>query len=402
MTTKTAGPIDAATIDGAIERLTPEVTALRHELHQHPEVRFEERWTSDRIAAFLVENNIPHERGFARGTGIVATIEGRSGKTVALRADIDALEIQELSDVPYVSRIPNRMHACGHDGHTAALCGAAKILHEHREHLTGTIKCIFQPAEEIAGGGKLIVDEGVLKGVDAVFALHGWPSLPVGTVAVKHGCMMASATDFYVDVHGRGCHGAQPSIGVDPVMVAAHITTALQTIVSREINPTDPAVVSVGKIEGGSATNIIPDSAYLEGTFRSLKESVHSKIRDAIIRVAEETAKAFRARADVRIGSMTYPPLYNDNTMVDFATDVMKNDRQINDVVELEAPTMGAEDFAFYLQKVPGAFVFVGVNPDERERYSALHTPYYDFTDDALPVAMSFLTKTACSFLSAE
>lgn len=389
--------------DSLSERITsivPAIASLRHELHEHPEIRYEEKWTSDRVARFLDEIEVPYSRGHAKGTGIVATLEGNGDKTVLLRADMDALEIEEETGLPYASKIPNRMHACGHDGHTACLCGVVQTLASLRDALTGTVKFVFQPAEEIGAGGKLIVEEGILDGVDATFALHGWPTLPVGKIGLRAGPMLAGADTFRIEIAGKGCHAAAPNTGVDPVVVAAHITTALQTIVSREIDPLDPSVVSVAMIHGGNASNVIPESATLEGTFRSLTQPVHGQLKAAIQRVAEDCARAFRAEASVTFAPNPYPPLFNDADATRFvfetADDVLTRDA----CVEMKRPFMGAEDFAFYLQKAPGAFICLGVNPSETELYPALHNPKYDFNDDAIPTAITLMANLALRTLA--
>ena len=386
-------------LKATIEGLTPEIVRLRHELHEHPEIRFQEKWTSDRVAQFLDDVGIPYKRGYAKGTGIVATLGTGAGKTVLLRADMDALEIQETSGLPYASKIPNRMHACGHDGHTACLCGVVKTLVQHQDRINGTVKFVFQPAEEEAAGGRYIVEEGVLDGVDAVFALHGWPTLPVGSIGVRSGWTLAGADTFKITVRGRACHGADPAAGVDPIMVAAHLTVALQTIVSRELNPWDAGVVTVGKINAGTATNIIPETAVLEGTFRSFTPEVHDKIEAAVQRIATGVAASFRAEADVQFSENRYPPLYNDEAMTDFvrkeATALLGKDR----VIEIESPYMGAEDFAFYLEKVPGSFMCLGVNPDPGQPYPPLHNPKYNFGDGPVPTAIALMSTLALRFL---
>ena len=391
------------TVDGVTQTLNeilPGIVALRHELHTHPEIRFEESWTSDRIARFLEENGIPHSRGHAKGTGIVAHIEGDGNKTVALRADMDALEIKEQTGLPYASTIPNRMHACGHDGHTACLCGVAKILHSHSDLFQGTVKLIFQPAEEQGAGASYMVEEGVMDDVDAIFGLHCWPTLPTGMVAVKSGVAMASADFFRIEIIGKGCHAADPGAGVDPVVVASQITTALQHVVSREINPWDPAVLTVAKIEAGDAANVIPESAILVGTFRALREKVRLKIHDAIERIATHTALAHRATAQVRFEGIPYPPLRNDPVMSQFAKETVIDIFGPDRLSEPKHPTMASEDFAFYLQKAPGAFVYLGNNPSQTEAYPALHSPHFDFNDEALPTGMTLLSGLAIRFLA--
>jgi len=383
-----------------IQAILPEIVNLRHELHTHPEIRFEELWTSGRIGQFLQENEIPYTTGHAKGTGIVATIEGQGPKTIALRSDMDALEIHEKTNLPYASTIPDRMHACGHDGHMANLCGTAKILKSNQENLKGTVKLIFQPAEEQAAGGRFIVEEGLIDDCDAVFGLHGWPTLPTGTVGVKSGEAMASADFFQIEVTGKGCHGAYPSAGIDPIVIASHITIALQTIVSREINPWDEAVLSIGKITGGEASNVIPEKAYLEGTFRTLNQRTRDKIFHAIPRVAEHTAKAYRGDANVIFGENPYPYLHNDPVQSEFAKDTIRNIFGEESLDEPQFPSMASEDFAFYLQKKPGAFLFLGVKPIEQSEYPSLHSPYFDFNDDALPVGMELFTNLVYDYFS--
>lgn len=386
-----------------IESLVPEIASLRHELHEHPEIRFEEKWTSDRIAKFLDTTGVPYKRGFAKGTGIVATLEGGvPGKTVLLRADMDALEVQEETGLPYASKIPNRMHACGHDGHSACMCGVVKTLAQHRDRIKGTVKFVFQPGEEEAAGGRLIVEEGVLDGVDAAFALHGWPTLPVGHIGIRPGAMLAGAGVFKIVVHGKGCHAADPAAGIDPIAVAAHITTSFQTIVSRETNPWDAAVVSVAKFHAGTATNITPESAVIEGTYRSLNDAQHLRIEESIRRIAEHTAAAMRARADVHFSENRYPVLFNDPKMTDFVIDTGHALFGDNNVAQFDAPYMGAEDFAYYLQKAPGAFVCLGVNPGGDAPYPPLHSPKYNFGDAPIPVAIRLMSNLALRFLDSN
>jgi amidohydrolase len=390
-------------IHQTIDALVPELVTLRHELHRHPEIRFEERWTSERIARYLGEAGIPHTRGHAGGTGIVATIAGgRPGGAVALRADMDALEIEEQTGLPYASEIPERMHACGHDGHTAMLCGAARALWTHRDTLPGTVKLIFQPAEEQAAGGRYIVNEGLLDDVQAAFALHCWPDLSVGTAACGDGRVMASADYFCVDVRGRGGHGADPSAAIDPVLVAAHIITALQSIVSREVHPWDTAVVNVACMEAGHASNVIPEWASIEGTYRALSADVRERVRRAIERIAMNTAAAFGATATVDLGEDGYPVLENDPKMAALARAALGDALGAAQVPPVTHPYMTAEDFAYYLQRVPGAFIFLGNRPADVPAGQAptLHSPHFNFNDDALPHGVRALCAVATRFLA--
>ena len=382
-----------------IDSILPEIVQLRKELHTHPEIRFEEEWTSKRVIRFLEENSISYTAGHVKGTGIIATIQGDGTKTIGLRSDMDALEIHEQTGLPYASVIENRMHACGHDGHMANLCGTAKILKANQENLKGTVKLIFQPAEEQAAGGRYLVEEGLIDDCDVVFGLHGWPTLPTGKIGVKSGEAMASADFFKIEVTGKGCHGAYPSAGIDPIVISSHITLALQSIVSREVNPWDEAVLSVGKISAGEASNVIPEKAFMEGTFRTLSERVREKIFRAVPRVVENTAKAYRGEARVTFGSEPYPYLHNDPIQSEFAKDAIRKVFGNESLDEPEYPSMASEDFAFYLQKKPGAFLFLGVKPIDQSEYPTLHSPYYDFNDDALSVGIELFTTLVHEYL---
>lgn len=387
-----------------LQQLTPELVALRHELHQFPEIRFEEHRTSERIAAYLREAGIPYTRGHAKGTGIVATIQGRApGRTLALRADMDALEIEEQTGLLYASRIPGCMHACGHDGHSTILCGVAKTLWQQRENFAGQVKLIFQPAEEQAAGGRHIVEEGLLDDVDAAFALHCWPSYTVGTAGVGEGCVMASADYFCIDVIGKGGHGADPAAAIDPVVIASHIVVALQSIVSRETNPWDAAVVSAARIVSGHASNVIPETAQIEGTYRALTPAHRERLPEAIERIATHVAAAFRARVQLTWDDAGYPMLHNDPAMARLAQAAVVDALGADHLMPVAHPYMTAEDFAYYLQKVPGAFVFLGNRPAGATTAPGLHTAAFDFNDDAIPhgvqtfcaIAQRFLTDTA-------
>ncbi len=389
------------TIADTIDALAPEIARLRHELHEHPEIRFEEQWTADRVARFLEEAQVPFTRGHAKGTGIVAQLEGKPGRAVALRADMDALEIQEATGLPYASRIPNRMHACGHDGHTACLCGVAKALKQHSNLLQGRVKFIFQPAEEIAGGGRYIVQEGHLDDVQSAFALHAWPALPAGRAAVLPGLVMASSDTFQILITGKGGHAADPGALVDPVLVAAHIITALQSIVSREIDPWEAAVLSVTQVEAGFASNVIPETATLTGTFRALQPRLRQHLLEAIPRVAQATASAFRARAAFSQRDTAYPPLHNDPAMSEFAQASIARSLGEENLSTPEHPYMTAEDFAFYLQKLPGAYIFLGNDAPGETDPPPLHSPHFNFNDASIPTAMRILANIAIDFLKA-
>lgn len=394
---KNALTLTAGSLRREIVSILPACVALRHELHAHPEYSFEEHWTAKRIMRFLEENGIPFTQGHAGGTGIAALIQGAAAgsRMVALRADMDALAIQEETGLPYASAIPGRMHACGHDGHMACLCGAAKLLHSLRDCLRGAVRLIFQPAEEQAGGGRRIVDEGLLEGVNAAFALHAWPAIPAGMAAINEGPVMAGADFFAIDVMGQGGHGADPAKAVDPIVAAAHIITALQCIVSRELNPWEPAVITIARLESGTASNIIPARARMEGGFRTLSPQVRAHILEAIPRIAAQTASAFRAEARFTLQSDGYPPLCNDSAMAAFARKVAEECFGAHAVTALPHPSMASEDFAFYLQKVPGAYIFLGnANPADKNP-PPLHHPCFDFNDAVIPMGVELLSMLA-------
>ncbi len=381
--------------------LIPEIVALRHELHEHPEICFEEHWTSDRIAQFLEENDIRYTRGHAGGTGIVAEIKGQKPsdrRTVVLRADMDALEIQEETGLPYASKTPGRMHACGHDGHVACLCGAAKTLIQNRHRIRGAVRLIFQPAEEQAGGGRRIVEEGILDDVSAAFALHACPALPAGAAVAGDGPVMAGADFFHIDIIGHGGHAADPANAVDPVLVSAHIITALQSIISRELNPWDPAVITIGRVKSGTAANIIPALARMEGGFRTLSMHVRHHIIEAIPRLASQIAAGFRAEAQFALHGDGYPPLCNDPGMAFFARGVIADHFGPQALEALQHPFMASEDFAFYLQKVPGAYIFLGNTDKNNTAQIPLHHPRFDFNDAAIPMAVELLAALAIRF----
>ncbi|HYM02100.1 MAG TPA: M20 aminoacylase family protein [Stellaceae bacterium] len=369
-----------------------DLAAWRHEIHAHPETAFEEKRTSDFVAARLQDFGIEVHRGLA-GTGVVGTLKGaRPGtRAIALRADMDALHIHEKNKIDYVSTNPGKMHACGHDGHTTMLLGAARYLAETR-NFAGTVHFIFQPAEENEGGGRVMVQDGLFEKfpVEAVFGMHNWPGMPAGKFALRSGPMMASFDIFEITVKGKGTHAALPHLGIDPVIAAAQIATALQTIVSRNTHPLDSAVVSVTQIHGGDTWNVIPDEVVLRGTTRSFKSDVQDRIEAAIRRSAEGVAVAMGASAEVRY-ERRYPPTINSaretDTAAAIAADVV-GERNVDRELQ---PTMGSEDFAFMLQAKPGCYIFIGNGTGDKA--TGLHNPHYDFNDEILPIGASYWAR---------
>jgi amidohydrolase len=376
-----------------------ELEAIRRDLHAHPELCYEEQRTADVVAARLEEWGIPVVRGLGK-TGVVGIVKnGSSNRAIGLRADMDALPMQELNTFDHASRHPGKMHACGHDGHTAMLLGAAHYLSRHR-NFDGTVYLIFQPAEEGGAGARRMMEDGLFDQfpMEAVYGMHNWPGLPAGSFGVIPGPMMASSNEFRVVVKGKGAHAAQPHRGIDPVMVAVQIAQAWQTIISREKNPLETAVLSITQIHAGSATNVIPDEAEMIGTVRTFSTGVLDLIERRMAEMANGIAAGFNAGIDFGF-KRNYPPLVNDPERTAFAVEAMRavvGAANVNTDVE---PTMGAEDFAFMLQAKPGCYVFIG-NGDGDHRAGGhglgpcqLHNGSYDFNDQLLPIGASYWVK---------
>ena len=368
------------------------IVALRRDIHREPELGFDTEKTAAKVLAALDGLPLDLETGVAQN-GIVATLEGEGGgPTVALRADMDALPIQEETGLPFASEIEGKMHACGHDGHTSMLVGAVHVLSGMRERLGGTIKFVFQPSEEGGGGGKVMVDEGVADDVSSIFALHLWPGLPFGKVATKAGPIMAAADAFEMEVRGSGGHGAMPHLAADAVVMAAQIVTALQTVVSREVDPVEPAVLTVGEIGAGTAFNIIPEKARIGGTVRTLNPDLRKMMPERIEELARGVAKGMRGDANLDY-TFSYPVTVNDEDAAARALSVADDLFGGDSVLKLPNPSMGGEDFAYFLEKVPGAFIWLGVGEDA----SGLHTPRFAFDEDILPRGAALLAALALS-----
>ena len=364
----------------------PQLIEWRRHLHQYPELSFQEHNTSKFISKALQTYEIPHTTGIAQ-TGIVALIEGNnpSSRCVALRADMDALPILEKNSFDFISKNKGVMHACGHDFHTSNLLGAAIILQAIRERFEGTIKLIFQPSEEkIPSGAPAMIDAGVLENpkVEAIFGMHVSPELPTGTFGFRGGQFMASADEIYLTVKGKGGHAAFPHTLIDPVLVAAQILVNLQQVISRRKPPFEAGVLSFGKLEALGATNIIPDEVKIAGTFRAMNEDFRLKSHTLIKQIAEETAQASGAFCEVNI-LIGYPFLHNDESLTEQSKQRAKifNDHiQVLDV----PPRMGAEDFAYYSQKVPACFIRIGTGNEEKGSTNGLHSPNFNVDDEAL------------------
>jgi amidohydrolase len=382
-----------------------ELQQIRRDIHAHPELCFEEQQTSDVIARKLTEWGIPILGGIGI-TGVVGVIKnGDSKRAIGLRADMDALPMQEINTFAHTSKHPGKMHACGHDGHVAMLLGAAHYLSQHR-NFDGTVYLIFQPAEEGGGGALHMMDDGLFTQcpMEAVFGMHNWPGLAVGTFGVTSGPMMASSNEFEVIVKGKGAHAAQPHKGIDPIMIAVQIAQSWQTIITRNKSPIEAGVLSITQIHAGSATNVIPDDATLIGTVRTFTTEVLDLIEHRMRSIAEHTASAFDAEVDFHF-KRNYPPLVNHTKETAFATEVMKSVVGADKVNAQIEPTMGAEDFAFMLQEKPGCYVFIG-NGDGDHRSAGhglgpcnLHNPSYDFNDQLLPIGATYWVRLAEAYL---
>jgi amidohydrolase len=374
-----------------IAAMHAEMTAWRRDIHAHPELGFEETRTSDLVAAKLAAFGCEVHRGLGK-TGVVGTLRaGPTARTLGLRADMDALPIEEANTSAHRSRHQGKMHACGHDGHTTMLLGAARYLAETR-NFDGTVHFIFQPAEEGMGGAKAMIADGLFEKFpcDAIFGMHNRPGLPIGRFAVRAGPMMAAGAFFDIKVTGKGAHGARPETGIDPVMVAAHIAVALQSVVSRNVPPVETAVLSVTKIAGGDAYNVIPQTAQLAGTARAFSREVMALIETSMRRIAKGVAEGFGATAEVDFRFL-FPPTVNDAREAEFAAGIC-NELVGADKVSRNPPLlMGSEDFSLMLEKVPGCYVNIGNG--EGEGGCEVHNPGYDFNDAALPLGVSFFAR---------
>ena len=375
-----------------IADLTSDITAWRQDLHAHPELLYDVNRTAasvaDKLKAFGCDEVVP---GIGR-TGVVGVIRGRKGpgRAIGLRADMDALPIEEANDLPYKSTVPGKMHACGHDGHTAMLLGAARYLSETR-NFAGTVVLIFQPAEEGGAGGKAMVDDGMMErfGIDEVYGMHNYPGMPVGSFGIRPGPMMAAADYLTVDIEGVGAHAARPHLGIDTVLVGAQIINAMQSVVSRNVDPLKSAVVSITMFKAGNADNVIPQTVRLRGTARSLDEDVRVLVEERLHRIVEGTAAAYGATAKLTY-RRNYPVLVNHDKQTEFAASVAGEIAGASHVDTELPPMMGAEDFSFMLNTRPGAFIWIG-NGDS----AGLHHPSYNFNDEAIPFGTSYWVKLA-------
>jgi amidohydrolase len=382
------------------------VTAIRRDIHAHPELCFQEVRTADVIAKALTDWGIPIHRGLGT-TGVVGIVKnGTSNRAVGLRADIDALPMTEHNSFAHASKHAGKMHACGHDGHTAMLLAAAKHLAQHR-NFDGTVYLVFQPAEEGGGGAREMIKDGLFEkfSMEAMFGAHNWPGMPVGSFAVKPGPMMASSNEFTVTIRGKGSHAALPHLGTDPVPVAAQMVMAFQTIITRNRRPIDPGVISVTMIHAGEATNVVPDSCQMRGTVRTFSVETLDLIEQRMRQVAEHTCAAFGASCEFEF-TRNYPPTVNHPAETAFVQRVLGQVVGAENIQDFE-PTMGAEDFSYFLQAKPGCYFMIG-NGDGAHREGGhglgpcmLHNPSYDFNDELIPLGATAWVRIAEEWLRA-
>jgi hippurate hydrolase len=379
-------------IPNSIAAQAGELAEWRQDFHRHPELRYEEHRTAAKVAERLGAIGFDGVETGIGGTGVLGVLHGRGGPggaAIMLRADMDALPIDEATGAAYASATPGTMHACGHDGHTTMLLGAAKHLAETR-NFDGTVYFCFQPAEEGGGGAKAMLDDGLFERYPprAVYGMHNWPGLPIGQFAVKDGPVLAAASMFTITITGRGSHAARPQDARDPIIAGAQLVTALQTVVSRVIDPLQPAVLSVTQFSAGSTHNVIPDQAVLLGTTRCFDDGVMQQISDEMDRLCAQIGAAMRVEIGIERNDIPYPPTINDKTEADFAEAVMRDAFGDANVIRGHEPTMAGEDFSFFAREVPGCYVLIG-NGDSKP----LHNAGYDFNDEAAPIGVAYWAR---------
>ncbi len=378
------------------------IIKIRRDFHQYPELGFQEYRTRDKIIQYLEEMGIEYK--VIAKTGVVALIEGeKKGKTVALRADIDALSMDDKKDVPYKSKIKGKMHSCGHDVHTAILLGSAKVLNGIRKQLNGNVKFIFQPAEETVGGAKPMIEEGVLEEpyVDGVFGLHVDNSLQIGEIGIKYGQMKATSDMIKIIIHGKNSHGAYPQDGIDAISIASQVIASLQTIVSRTIDPRSSAVVTIGTIKGGYGRNILADKVEMEGIVRALNEESRILVLEKVKKIVEGVSHSMGGKGEL-IRAEGYTALINNDKMVNIVQDNGKELLGEENVYEMPYPSYGVEDFSFFAKERPSAFFHLGSGNKEKGIVHKGHTPYFDIDEGCLSKGVLLQVKNALSFLKRE
>lgn len=388
------------------EAIKDQLIEWRRDFHENPELGFEEFRTSKVIKEFLKKEGIPYIE--VAKTGICALIKGskegaENGKTIALRGDMDALPLKDNKSCSYASKVEGKMHACGHDAHTTILLGAAKILNSMKHNLKGNVKLLFEPAEETVGGARFMISEGVLENpkVDAVLGLHVSENIEVGKIGIKQGVVNAASNPFTIKIKGKGGHGAHPEDTIDPVLIASNVIVALQSIVSREIAPVYPAVVTVGSIHGGTAQNIIPEEVEIKGIMRTMKKEHREYVKERLCEIVKGVCSAMRGEAEIDIEE-SYPCLYNEDNMVELLKDTASQVIGKEKVDMLEHPSMGVESFAYFSMEAPAAFYFLGSADFERGLNKPAHGSLFDIDERCLPIGVAIQCNTAYEYLTRE
>lgn len=380
-----------------------ELIEIRRTLHQYPELGFEETNTSNFIKEFLRKEGIQFKE-FA-GTGVCGIIEGtkegKNNRVIGLRADIDGLPMQDKKVCSYASKVSGKMHACGHDGHTTILLGVAKLLNKNKDKFNGTVKLIFEPAEETTGGARVMIEEGVLKNptVDVMCGLHVEETLDAGMIMVRRGTVNAASNPFTITIKGSGGHGAYPDTAIDPIVMASHVVTSLQSIVSREIKPVNPAVVTIGSIHGGTAQNIIPSEVKLGGIIRTMTNEDREFAKKRLQDIVNGVCTTFRGSADIEIEE-SYPCLYNDDNMVEILESSAKSIIGSENVKVQKNPKLGVESFAYFANEVPSVFYFLGIRNEEKGIVHPAHNSLFDIDEDALPIGVAIQCEVAMNYLT--
>lgn len=381
-------------------KMKDQLIAWRRDFHSHPELDYELFRTNDKIKAFLEVEGIEYK--IVAKTGICAIIKGaRPGKTIALRGDMDALPLQDEKKCEYASKVRGKMHACGHDAHTTILMGAAKLLNSVKNELNGNVKLFFEPAEETTGGAKIMIDEGVLENptVDAVIGLHVEEGIDVGKIGIKHGVVNAASNPFTIKIKGKGGHGARPNTAVDPLVISCNVVNALQTIVSRELPPTSPAVITIGYIHGGTARNIIPEEAEIGGIIRTMTTEHREYVKKRLKEVAEGIAASMRGSCDIDIEE-SYPCLYNDDKILKFISESAEEVIGKDNINILQSPSMGVESFAYFSLERPASFYYLGCRNEEKGIVNPAHGSLFDVDEDCIPIGVAIQCTVAFKMLN--
>ncbi|WP_300261752.1 M20 family metallopeptidase [Clostridium sp.] len=381
--------------------------ALRRDFHENPELGFEEWRTSGKIKEFLANEGIEYIE--TAKTGVCGIINGKlkdeskKDRCIALRADIDGLPMDDKKTCSYSSKVKGRMHACGHDAHITILLGVAKLLNRHRDKFSGTVKLLFEPAEETTGGAPIMIEEGVLENprVEKIIGLHVEETLDAGQIMIKKGVVNAASNPFTIKIKGRGGHGAYPHMAIDPIVMASQVVLGLQTIVSREIKPVNPAVVTVGSINGGTAQNIIPDEVILKGVIRTMTLEDRAYAKERLREITTSICTAMRGECEIYIEE-SYPCLYNNSEVVDLVTEAAKEIIGSENVKEQESPKLGVESFAYFALERESAFYFLGARNEERNIIYSAHNSRFDIDENLLPIGVSIQCKTALNYLTRE